>query len=1377
MDKIEETADLVASQTPLDEDLEDNNEEALGLLEDPTGTGVNGENQNPVADNTPIDIEIEPLELVEGQIVFDFDDISNTSTDTIFGDQQIGDFFWSNDWAVINRDSRSGDGYENGNVSPLYSGFNSWANPVSITSEEDFTFDSAYLTAAWNEGLNIEVKGLNDGNQLYSETVTVDPYSPTLFDFNFVNVDEVQFSSSGGTNAGLGGSGAHFVIDDLVYTPGGLGSISGYKWNDLNGDGIWDSNEEGLAGWTIYIDENNNGQLDAGETSTVTAEDGSYTFEDLIAGAYTIAEVLEEGWEQTYPGFGETVVIDFESLKNEDSGYQNHGFNYEEDGFALNNLSQPYPFAAFGTLERRFSGSTALFNNTVNGITRLSATDNQAFDLVSIDITELNGSNVANVTFVGELEGGGTVTQTFTLDGNAFDPETFVFNDDFNQVVAVEWLQESPYHQFDNITIETGNQGSSMVEGGTTPLPSESVDTSEPNNQATDAAAIVEEDSVRSSSSTEDAEIYGPFVSSGATVEEDSVRSSSSVDSLEASQSDTETTEENPGSEIPLEAVFASGEVIVKLSEGYEISALSSLQESLGATTIKTTKSEELDIQLWSISGAVEEFISNNQNNSAFEYIEPNYIITVDSTVPNDPSFSQLWGLHNTGQTGGTSDADIDTPEAWDIQTGSENVLVGVIDTGIDYTHPDLVDNMWTNPGEIPDNGVDDDNNGYVDDVYGYDFAYDDGDPLDIHSHGTHVAGTIGAKGDDGTGIVGVNWNADLMAIKFLNDGGSGDLFDAVLAVEYATMMGADLTNNSWGGGGFSQGLHDMIAAAGAADSLFVAAAGNDYGRNNDTNPQYPASYDLDNIIAVASTDHNDNLSSFSNIGAKSVDLGAPGSNIYSSIPGGGYASYSGTSMATPHVAGVAALVWSENPELSSQEVKEIILESGDPISALDGKTLTGRRLNAFNAISEVGEPGEPGEPGGLGTHTVELEVGENVTDINFGNREISGFISGYKWNDLDGNSEWDDNEVGLEGWTIYIDENENGELDEGENSTVTDAEGYYEFDGLEIGTYRVAEVMQDGWKQTYPSKQVEVIFEADFSDNENPNLDGFTVDNTGAPTEGLWHLSTRRGGENGHSGVDSMYYGVEETGNYDAGYTAGRIISPVIDLSELDSAQLSFNYFLETEGLGSEYDVAKVLVSVDGGDFVPIASNAEELKDPTTGWTNAEFDLSSYVGQQIEISFEFDTGDRALNEFEGWYIDDVTVTSSEDDPFHTVEVVNGENIGEINFGNLSLKTESVRFDFNADGVADILWRNENGRNAIWMMNENGTRNSSVNPGSVPTVWDVVGVDDFNADGVADILWRNENGSNAIWMMNENGTRNSSVNPGSVPTVWDVAGM
>lgn len=342
-------------------------------------------------------------------------------------------------------------------------------------------------------------------------------------------------------------------------------------------------------------------------------------------------------------------------------------------------------------------------------------------------------------------------------------------------------------------------------------------------------------------------------------------------------------------------------------------------------------------------------------------YAEPNYVLSMaEPTIPNDSQFDELWGLHNTGQTGGLADADIDAPEAWSITTGSHEIVVGVIDTGVDYSHPDLVSNMWTNPGEIPDDGIDNDGNGYVDDVYGWDFVNDDNDPYDDNGHGTHCAGTIAAEGDNATGVTGVNWNAQIMALKFLNSGGNGTTADAIEAVNYATMMNRDfgvnirLTSSSWGGGAYSEALEDAIRASGDADMLFVAAAGNN-NADNDASPYYPATYPLDNVISVAATDHNDAKASFSSYGATTVDLAAPGVGIYSTQPGGGYAYKDGTSMATPHAAGVAALAWSAATDASADFIKQAMLSGVDPVPAMDGITVTGGRLNAYNTLQHVG--------------------------------------------------------------------------------------------------------------------------------------------------------------------------------------------------------------------------------------------------------------------------------------------------------------------------------------------------------------------------------------------------------------------------------------
>lgn len=328
---------------------------------------------------------------------------------------------------------------------------------------------------------------------------------------------------------------------------------------------------------------------------------------------------------------------------------------------------------------------------------------------------------------------------------------------------------------------------------------------------------------------------------------------------------------------------------------------------------------------------------------------EPDFLVYASAT-PNDPYYPEMYNLHNTGESGGVADADIDAPEAWEITTGSRSIRVGVIDTGINYNHPDLAANIWTNPREIAGNGIDDDNNGFIDDVRGWDFANNDADPNDDDGHGTHCAGVIGALGNNELGIVGVNWEVSLVPIKFLNSEGEGVTSDAVSSVNYATALGLDLTSNSWGGGTNSQTLSNAIAQAGAANRLFIAGAGND-GRNNNSRPFYPSSFNLDNIVAVAASDRTDTLATFSNYGSTSVDLAAPGVDIRSTVYSNSYELRSGTSMATPHVAGAAALVLANNGPLTAAKLKSILLGNVDPIASMAGRTVTGGRLNVAAAV------------------------------------------------------------------------------------------------------------------------------------------------------------------------------------------------------------------------------------------------------------------------------------------------------------------------------------------------------------------------------------------------------------------------------------------
>jgi subtilisin family serine protease len=335
---------------------------------------------------------------------------------------------------------------------------------------------------------------------------------------------------------------------------------------------------------------------------------------------------------------------------------------------------------------------------------------------------------------------------------------------------------------------------------------------------------------------------------------------------------------------------------------------------------------------------------------------EPDYVQRQVAT-PNDTYYGLEWGLHNTGQTiqgqVGVADADIDMPEVWDITTGDPNFVIAVIDSGTQWTHPDLDGNIWSNPGEIAGNGVDDDGNGYVDDVRGWDFYSGDNNPDDGDGHGTHTAGTIGAEGNNGTGVAGVNWRCRIMPLRFLGPFG-GSTSDAIAAVEYAAGKGVKVSNNSWGGGPYSSGLFNAINASKGVGHIFVAAAGN-AGTNNDSSPFYPANYNLDNVISVAATDNRDALASFSNYGASTVDLGAPGVNIASTYTGSSYVWSSGTSMAAPHVSGVVALVYQQNPGFTYSQVVGKILDSVRPVSALDGRCVTGGVLNALAALSGGG--------------------------------------------------------------------------------------------------------------------------------------------------------------------------------------------------------------------------------------------------------------------------------------------------------------------------------------------------------------------------------------------------------------------------------------
>jgi subtilisin family serine protease len=390
--------------------------------------------------------------------------------------------------------------------------------------------------------------------------------------------------------------------------------------------------------------------------------------------------------------------------------------------------------------------------------------------------------------------------------------------------------------------------------------------------------------------------------------------------------------------------------------------------------------------------GGVERALAALRRRPEVAYAEPDNVVRSQGVIPNDTHFGIQWGLHNS------SDTDINAPEAWEVTTGNSAVVVAVIDSGIQWDHPDLNANTWINVAERDGGaGVDDDGNGYVDDLRGWDFFAGDNNPMDENGHGTHVAGTIGAVSNNSRGVAGVAWQVRLMPLRFLGPDG-GYTSDAIKAIEYAVANGATISNNSWGGGSYSTALYDAIKKAGLKDHLFVAAAGND-GRNTDATPSYPASYDLANIVSVAAVDKILARATFSNYGANSVDLGAPGVDIVSTYPSNTYAYASGTSMAAPHVAGVAALLRGHFTSWTHTDVKDRLLRTVRPVASMDGVTVSGGVVDAAAAVSyQFLPPAAPGNLLATALSDAAIELGWSDNADNEQGFEIEASTDGATW-------------------------------------------------------------------------------------------------------------------------------------------------------------------------------------------------------------------------------------------------------------------------------------------------------------------------------------------------------------------------------------------
>jgi subtilisin family serine protease len=393
---------------------------------------------------------------------------------------------------------------------------------------------------------------------------------------------------------------------------------------------------------------------------------------------------------------------------------------------------------------------------------------------------------------------------------------------------------------------------------------------------------------------------------------------------------------------------FVDGELLVKFKNGNVSQSAITSHSKIGATVVE--QFADLAWQRVKLPNrmSLSKGIAYYQKNLEVAEVQPNFYYHLLAT-PNDAQYSSMFGMPK-----------ISAPQAWDLTTGSSNVVVAIIDTGINYNHTDLAANIWTNSAEIQNNNIDDDGNGFIDDFYGYDFFFNDSNPFDENGHGTHVAGTVGAVGNNSIGVTGVNWNVKLMAIKIYDNDGFGTTSAMLInAYNYVRMMknrgiNIRVTNNSYGGCdeacGYDQATKDAIDALNDVDVIQAFAAGNN-GTNNDSIPFYPSNYTTPGIISVASSTSTDARSSFSCFGATTVDVAAPGSSILSTVLSGGYGNLSGTSMASPHVAGASALLLAHNPNLSTASVKASLMNQSDQLAAWNGLVKSNGRLNVFSAM------------------------------------------------------------------------------------------------------------------------------------------------------------------------------------------------------------------------------------------------------------------------------------------------------------------------------------------------------------------------------------------------------------------------------------------
>ncbi len=603
--------------------------------------------------------------------------------------------------------------------------------------------------------------------------------------------------------------------------------------------------------------------------------------------------------------------------------------------------------------------------------------------------------------------------------------------------------------------------------------------------------------------------------------------------------------------------------------------------------------------------------------NDEVEYVEPNWYVRA-SLRPNDPELDQQYAFRPTvGDDGRRSDIQVEA--AWMHTTGSRQVLVAVVDSGVDYTHPDLADNIWHNPGENgldgrgrskATNGVDDDGNGFVDDHTGWDFADKDNTPMDANQHGTHCAGSIGAVSNNGIGITGLNWETSIVPIKFLNAEGVGTTADGADAINYATSLGVHVMNNSWGGDEYSETMAAAIRKANHARILFVVAAGNN-GNDNDIGPDYPASYAFDNILSVAATDANNQLAGFSNYGLLSVHLAAPGVGILSTFPGGQYGVLDGTSMAAPYVSGAAALLKARYPQLGASEIKARLMATSEPLASLKGKMVAGR-LNLLRALD--GDFTPPSAPSSLSVEAI------GATSLRLSWQESNdarGFEVRFATQPIQNEQDWSEaRTVALRVATT----NDTG----ADDSRVFAGRRQIELQGIPVSTNGFLVV------RLYDALGNRGVFSENISFQMKPVRALYTNDGnslTGLEIEGDWGIES----------VPGVGPVISDSPNGNYGFNRETMLQlPTLKVTEMDMVlSLRMKYDFE---LG--YDFGMIEVSTNDGETWQVVAALTGAQ----GWVQKDYPLQGFLSRAREVMIRFRTMSDRTTAKDGWHMASIHV-------------------------------------------------------------------------------------------------------------------------------------